>query len=97
MEQNSPNLVVESCSDDQSPLRKLKSLREIYESSKLDLFSSETQDFEEASTNEDWINVMNKEMATIVQNKTWEPVNLRKGKKTIGLNWIFKIKYNEDD
>lgn len=40
---------------------------------------------------------MNEEMATIVKNKTWELVNLQKGKETIGLKWIFKIKYNEDD
>lgn len=39
---------------------------------------------------------MNEEMATIMKNKTWELVNLPKGKETIGLKWIFKINYNED-
>ena len=71
-------------------------MREIYKSCELALFSCEPQDFEEASRNEDWINAMNEEMATIVKNKTWEMVNLPNGKETNGLKWIFKIKYNED-
>ena len=58
--------------------------------------SYEPQDFEEASRNEDWVNAMNEEMATIVKNKTWELVNLPYGKETIGLKWIFKIKYNKN-
>ena len=96
LEQNSPNLAAESSLNNESPPRKIKSLREIYESCELALFSCEPQDFEEASRNEDWIKAMNEEMATIVKNKTWEMVNLPNGKETIGLKWIFKIKYNED-
>ncbi|KAH9664737.1 Integrase catalytic domain-containing protein [Citrus sinensis] len=96
LEPNSPNSAAENSSDDESPPRKIKSMREIYESCELALFSCEPQDFEEASRNEDWIKAMNEEMATIVKNKTWEMVNLPNGKETIGLKWIFKIKYNED-
>ncbi|KAH9723491.1 hypothetical protein KPL70_007130 [Citrus sinensis] len=96
LEPNSPNSAAESSSDDESPPRKIKSMREIYESCELALFSCEPHDFEEASRNEDWIKAMNEEMATIVKNKTWEMVNLPNGKETIGLKWIFKIKYNED-
>lgn len=39
---------------------------------------------------------MSEEMSTIKKNKTWELVDLPKGKNTIGLKWVFKIKFNEN-
>ena len=35
-------------------------------------------------------------MATIVKNKTWELMDLPKGKEIIGLKWVYKVKYKED-
>ena len=40
--------------------------------------------------------VLSEEMATIVKNKTWELVDLPKGKEIIGLKWVYKAKYKED-
>jgi hypothetical protein len=40
---------------------------------------------------------MNEEMTSIKKNQTWKLVDLLKEKKVVGLKWVFKIKYNEDD
>ena len=38
---------------------------------------------------------MNEEMISIKKNQTWKLVDLPKEKKTVGLKWVFKIKYNK--
>lgn len=80
-------------SDEESPPKKTRPLVEIYERA---LLASEPHSYEEASKDKNWVNAMNEEMSTIKKNQTWELVDLPKGKKTIGLKWIFKIKFNED-
>ena len=39
---------------------------------------------------------MDDEMRALIQNDTWEIVNLPKEKKLVGCRWIFTLKYNTD-
>ena len=39
---------------------------------------------------------MVEEITTIVKNNTWDLVTSSKGKKAIGVKWVFKTKYNAD-
>ena len=39
---------------------------------------------------------MNEELISIEKNQTWKLVDFPKENKTVGLKWVFKIKYNED-
>ncbi|XP_047329780.1 uncharacterized mitochondrial protein AtMg00810-like [Impatiens glandulifera] len=39
---------------------------------------------------------MKDELSTIEKNSTWELVDLPYGKKTIGLKWVYKVKYSDD-
>ncbi|RHN42089.1 putative RNA-directed DNA polymerase [Medicago truncatula] len=39
---------------------------------------------------------MDVEMKSIEKNRTWQLVDLPKGKDAIGLKWVYKTKYNED-
>ncbi len=39
---------------------------------------------------------MDREMAALDANKTWELVPLPKGKKAIGCKWVYKMKHNSD-
>jgi hypothetical protein len=39
---------------------------------------------------------MNEEIISIEKNQTWKLVDFPKENKTVGLKWVFKIKYNED-
>ncbi|KAL0410958.1 UNVERIFIED_CONTAM: Retrovirus-related Pol polyprotein from transposon TNT 1-94 [Sesamum latifolium] len=94
--QNDESQGIEDDFDGESPPRKTRPLSEIYETTEQVLFVSEPQSFEDASRDECWTKAMNEEMITIEKNETWKLVDLPKGKKTIGLKWIFKIKFNQD-
>ena len=39
---------------------------------------------------------MDEEMRTLLQNDTWEIVNLPRGKKSVGCRWVFTLKYKAD-
>ncbi|GJS73437.1 ribonuclease H-like domain-containing protein [Tanacetum coccineum] len=39
---------------------------------------------------------MNKEMKALYDNDTWEVNDLPKGRKSIGVKWVFKIKYKSN-
>jgi hypothetical protein len=55
--------------------------------------------FLEAITGKDrkyWQNSMDDEMESIVSNETWELVKLPKGRKAIGLKWVYKRKRGVD-
>ena len=43
-----------------------------------------------------WKEAMDDEMRALIQNDTWEIVDLPKGKKSVGCRWIFTLKYNAD-
>jgi len=50
--------------------------------------------FEYAVKNEKWIEVMDEEMNAIERKKTWDLVELPKGKEVIGVKWVYKAKSN---
>ena len=82
--------------DSDSPPLKVRSLREIYESSHVAYFSCEPQTFEEAAKDKVWTEAMDTEITMIEKNKTWELVEKPKDKPVIGLKWIYKTKFSED-
>ena len=78
-----------------SPPLKVRSLREIYESSHVAYFSCEPYTFEEAAKDKVWTEAMDTEISMIEKNKTWELIDKPKDKPVIGLKWIYKTKFNE--
>ena len=39
---------------------------------------------------------MEEEMHVLMENETWDLVNVPKGMKLIGCQWVYKVKYNVD-
>ena len=54
----------------------------------------EPVNFEEAVKNYKWLGAMKEEIRPIEKNNTWELCILPKGKKTIGVKWVYKVKVN---
>ncbi|GKV28744.1 hypothetical protein SLEP1_g37756 [Rubroshorea leprosula] len=52
--------------------------------------------FEEAATESKWQKAMDEEIAAIERNNTWELTELPKGKKAIGVKWVYKTKLKEN-
>eukprot|EP00253_Pinus_taeda_P029158 PITA_29158 len=52
--------------------------------------------FEEEIKDKKWIEAMDEEMNAIERNKTWELVELPKGKEVIGVKWVYKTKCNAE-
>lgn len=52
--------------------------------------------FEDALQQEVWRKAMEKEIASIEENNTWELMDLPEGAKVIGVKWVFKTKLNEN-
>eukprot|EP00253_Pinus_taeda_P002526 PITA_02526 len=50
--------------------------------------------FEEEIKDKKWIEAMDEEINAIERNKTWDLVELPKGKEVIGVNWVYKTKSN---
>eukprot|EP00253_Pinus_taeda_P032896 PITA_32896 len=50
--------------------------------------------FEDASTNEVWMQAMKEEMDSIQRNDTWKLTELPHVKKKIGTKWVYKTKFN---
>nr|XP_009602039.1 uncharacterized protein LOC104097202 [Nicotiana tomentosiformis] len=57
---------------------------------------TEPQSFAEASKDKRWVEAMQLEIKALEDNKTWEIVDLPKGKNTIGSKWMYKIKFKAD-
>ena len=51
---------------------------------------------EEVLENPNWKQAMDDEMLALIQNQTWELVDLPGGKKPVGCRWVYTIKYNSD-
>eukprot|EP00268_Persea_americana_P066488 TRINITY_DN9059_c1_g1_i12.p1 TRINITY_DN9059_c1_g1~~TRINITY_DN9059_c1_g1_i12.p1 ORF type:complete len:238 (-),score=67.70 TRINITY_DN9059_c1_g1_i12:459-1172(-) len=51
--------------------------------------------YTEAVKEEKWREAMDNEIKSIEKNQTWELTDLPKGKKTIGVKWVFRTKLNE--
>jgi len=52
--------------------------------------------FEEAIKDGKWIEAMDEEINGIERNKTWDLVELLKGKVVIGVKWVYKTKSNAE-
>jgi hypothetical protein len=87
-----------------SPPRKTKSLKEIYETSMyanhnfalVSFADVESFSFNEACSNDLWMQAMEDEISQIEKNDTWVLVDLPHGKSIIGVKWIYKLKFNMD-
>ena len=44
----------------------------------------------------EWKNAMKIEMEALEKNKTWDLVELPKGKSPVGCKWVFTVKYKAD-
>jgi hypothetical protein len=54
--------------------------------------SDEPTSFTEAERNLSWRKAMMEEMDSIVENGTWNLIDLPPGRKPIGVKWVFKVK-----
>lgn len=58
------------------------------------LAETEPVTLQEAMKNSKWLEAMKEELRSIEKNLTWELVELPKGKKAIGVKWVYKVKVN---
>ncbi|GJX44191.1 ribonuclease H-like domain-containing protein [Tanacetum coccineum] len=52
--------------------------------------SHEPKTFWETSSNQHWVDAINKEMDALYDNNTWEIIELPSNKKAIGSKWVFR-------
>ena len=90
------NSSTRSISTDESPIRRVCSLKEIYETCDFALTVSDPTSYEEAVEKDEWRQAMQDELLAIQRNKTWDLVPLSKDKQAIGLKWVFKTKFGLD-
>lgn len=89
-------------SHQQTPIR-LRSIAEIYEETEPVSFLGvcligveEPTCFDEASKEESWRQAMKEEIDSINSNHTWSLEEPVKGKKVIGLKWVYKLKKDSE-
>jgi len=56
----------------------------------------EPQCYEEAAKEKVWQDAMDEEHSALIDNNTWELVDLPPKKKPIGCRWVYKVKYQPD-
>lgn len=56
----------------------------------------EPWNYKEAVKHKKWVTAMNEELDALEKNKTWEIVDLPRGKHAIGCKWLYRIKYKSD-
>jgi hypothetical protein len=82
--------------------RRMRSLEELYDATQVmedtTLFcffaNTDPLSFNEAVTEEKWIEAMDEEIHTIEKNDTWKLTYLPENKKAIGVKWVYKTKKN---
>lgn len=57
---------------------------------------NEPHSYAQASTDPEWVNVMEKELQALEDNETWTIMPLPPNKKPIGSKWVYKVKLNAD-
>jgi len=82
------------------PLFKPEDFQDLKHEYKVSLFNvlsiPEPTSYNQAKDKPRWVEAMDKEVAALEANDTWELTNLLKGKKEISSKWIFKIKFRPD-
>ena len=85
-------------SDSEPRNPRFRSLEDIYHQGEVHLVcllaDSENITYSEARKDSEWVKAMDEEIKAIEKNDTWELADLPKGKKTIGVKWVFKKKMN---
>eukprot|EP00253_Pinus_taeda_P011559 PITA_11559 len=81
--------------------KKFRNLSDIYDEGVNSLFAlychvDDPVHFEEAIKDKKWIEAMDDEINAIERNKTWDLVELPKGKEVIGVKWVYKTKSNDE-
>eukprot|EP00253_Pinus_taeda_P033312 PITA_33312 len=81
--------------------KKFRNLSDIYDESMNSLFAlychvDDLVHFEDAIKDKKWIEAMDEEINAIERNKTWDLVELPKGKEVIGVKWVYKTKSNAE-
>ena len=82
--------------------RRMRNLEELYDDTQVmedtTLFcffaDSDPLNFNQAITEEKWIEAMDEEIHAIKKNDTWKLTNLLENKKAIGVKWVYKTKKN---
>eukprot|EP00253_Pinus_taeda_P013208 PITA_13208 len=79
--------------------KKFRNLSDIYDEGMNSLFAlycnvDDPIHLEDAIKNKKWIEAMDEEINAIERNKTWDFVELSKGKEFIGVKWVYKTKSN---
>ena len=91
---NSSSATSSSFSEEETPVSKVRTLRELYESCSYAFSVMGPVTYEEAATKKEWQEAMKEEIKAIQKNKTWQLCDLPEGKDDIGLKWIFKTKFH---
>ena len=77
---------------------RFRSIEDIYNQGEVHLVcllaDSENITYSEARKDSKWVKAMDEEIKAIEKNETWELADLPKGKKTIGVKWVYKKKMN---
>eukprot|EP00253_Pinus_taeda_P010962 PITA_10962 len=81
--------------------KKFRNLSDIYDEGMNSLFAlfchvDDPIHFEEAINDKKWIEAMDEEMNATERNKTWDLVELPKGKEVIGVKWVYKTNSNDE-
>eukprot|EP00253_Pinus_taeda_P029599 PITA_29599 len=81
--------------------KKFRNLSDIYDEGMNSLFAlychvDDPFHFEDEIKDKKWIETMDGEMNAIERNKTWDLVELPKGKEVIGVKWVYKTKCNAE-
>jgi uncharacterized cupredoxin-like copper-binding protein len=79
---------------DDEPVRGERSLSDIYQ--RCNVAIMEPAGYEEAATDEKWIDAMKEELKMIEKNQTWKLVDRPNHKKAIGVKWVYRTKLNFD-
>ena len=92
----SSSLSSSSSSSSETPPKKFRSLKEIYETCDFTLSVSDPIWYSDAVKNQMWQSAMTEEIKSIEKNNTWQLVDLPQEKNAIGLKWVFRTKYHAD-